>query len=122
LFERQFAARQTRHVQQIVDETDDMGQLTSDNLARCGLSCAAGLSDLQNMDGVLDRRQRVPQLVREHRQEFVLPPAFFEQLTLGHLPIVNVDVGPHTLQDATIVARDRHTAAQEPAVGAVAAP
>ena len=41
----------------------------------------AGVGEPQNFDGAEDRRQRVPELVREHRQEFVL-------LTIGRLELL----------------------------------
>ena len=70
-------------------------------------------------EGVTDGRERIAQLVRQHRQELVLAAIGLPQGLFGSPPVVHVD-------DGSVPARDRASrialgqrAGQLPAVGAV---
>ena len=58
-------------VEQVVDEPGELPDLPLDDVARPAAVLLVG-GHLQDGHGVVDRRQRVPQLVGEHRQELVL--------------------------------------------------
>src|SRR5262245_40875246 len=64
-----------RHVQKIVDEPREMLDLALDH-APSGYRGVVVLPDLiQHHRGPRDRRERIPQLMAQHGQEFVLDPA-----------------------------------------------
>ncbi len=66
------AARDARHVEQIVDQAHELLQLPPDHFARPRQALRIRALRLQHVDRVADRRERIAQLVREHRQELVL--------------------------------------------------
>jgi hypothetical protein len=60
------------HVQKVVYEPGELLHLTVDHAARPLKLGRARLRHLQDLNGVPDRRQRIAQLVRKHRDEFIL--------------------------------------------------
>ena len=77
-------ARDATHVQQVIDESGQVSHLTIDDAARPLQLGRARIRHLQDLNGVPDRRQRIAQLVREHRDEFVLATVGLAQ-RLGRL-------------------------------------
>ena len=77
--ELDLAARDARHVEQVVDESSEMPDLAFDHghLARLDLPQANQLHRRR------DRRQRITQFVTEHRQELVLDAVGFGQVALA---------------------------------------
>ena len=74
--ELDLAARDARDVEQVVDQPHQVLDLALDRSR--GLAAIAGSGRRAGMpsrcSGVADRRQRIAQLVRQHRQELVLAP------------------------------------------------
>ena len=66
----QFVTVHTREIQQIVDEAGQMRYLTLDRLSG---ALGGGRRPLQDLDGEANGRERIPQLVRQRRQEIRLP-------------------------------------------------
>ena len=66
-------------VQQLVDETHEPSCLRIDRLVQRG-GRRVGVGKAQQVNRVSDRRERVPQLVGQHRQELVLPLAVREKV------------------------------------------
>ena len=66
-----FVGRDTGHVQQVVDESHELPDLTLDHVSS---ACRdrASIVNFQGLQREPYRCQRVPELVREHREEFVL--------------------------------------------------
>ena len=71
--ELDLAAGDPRHVEQVVDEPHELLQLAGDQVARPHHLAGIVAADAHDVHGVADRRQRIAQLVREHREELVLP-------------------------------------------------
>ena len=69
-FELDLAARDARDVEQVVDEPGEVVDLALDDLATRGSSSPAHAHQLERGD---DRRERIAELVAEHREELVLP-------------------------------------------------
>ena len=63
-----------RYVEQIVDQASQVSDVTADDLDGPVGVVVAGTGDAEERDGVVDDSEGVSQLVREHRQEFVLSP------------------------------------------------
>ena len=64
--------RHARHVEQIVDEADEVVDLPFQHRADGAGIAAAVAGQAQHAQAVADRGQRIAQLVRQHRQELVL--------------------------------------------------
>ena len=86
------------------------------------------LERAQHAGGVGDRRERIAQLVREHRQELALAPLGQAQLlgALGErllelLPLVDVDAAADVADRGAVGADARHAVVEHPAVLAVVA-
>ena len=72
--ELDLAAADPRDVEQVVDQPRELPDLPLDDLAAPVLD-VLGLRVHQELDGVGDRGQRIAQLMGQHGQELVLPPA-----------------------------------------------
>jgi hypothetical protein len=72
LAELDFAARDARHVEQVVDQPDQVLRLSLDHRVGAPRRLAAGRRALGDRQAVRDRRHGVAQLVRENAEEFVL--------------------------------------------------
>ena len=104
----QLAERDPADVEQVVDQAHQVAELSlapwrgppANASPSVGASC-------HDRDRVADRRQRIAQLVRQHRQELVLAPRRLAQLIGVALALGDVDRG-----------RDQ----EAPAVGVGAAP
>ncbi len=70
-------------------------------------------------EGMTDGRERIAQLVRQHRQELVLAAVGLPQGFLGSPPVVDVDNGSEPTRDGAGRIALRERAGQLPAVGAV---
>ena len=98
------APRDPADVEQIVDEARHLADLPLQHLRGRPERFSVASDDVQGADGVADRRKRVAQLVRQHRQELVLPPirlrqvqrqplqAVFEPLSFGFRALALRDV------------------------------
>ena len=65
------AARDARHVEQVVDQPDHVLELPLDDAARPDDLRILRLALHEHVRGIAQRRQRIAQLVRQHRQELV---------------------------------------------------
>jgi hypothetical protein len=101
-----FAARDARNVEQVVDEAGQQPHLTVHHLARVLESRRVVRRELHHFQAVANRRQRVAQLVRQHRQEFILSAIGLAQLR--GLPIHFGDVVAHQVLSRTIAQRGSH--------------
>ena len=80
LLELDLPARDAGDVQQVVDEPGQVLHLAFDDLRR-PFMVLSSRGSLQDLSGIADRRQRISELVGEHRQELVLAPVgLFERL------------------------------------------
>ncbi len=70
--QRDDAAGDPRHVEQVVDQVDQVLDLTLDDVAGRRPLRFGQLLQAQQLHGGADRRQRIAQLVGQHRQELVL--------------------------------------------------
>ena len=71
---------------------------------------------LQQVRGGADRRQRIAQLVREHRQKVVLAAVVGQQLFLRPLLFVDVRAGAHPPHDLALLVAHGQRPSQHPAV------
>ena len=104
-----------------------MAQLALHHVAGTCRFVAAACGETHDLHRIADRRQRVAQLVRQHRQELALAPVGPRQLggalaqLVGHDALLgDVGVGTQPALYLTLGVLDRHGARQEPAVAAVA--
>src|SRR5262249_42390097 len=67
--EENLAARDPRGIEQIVDEPRQLIDLPFDHHERALGLLAARSRTVQNVEAVADGRERIPELVRKHRQE-----------------------------------------------------
>ena len=81
-----------RYVEQIVDQAHELLQLTADDVLCPRELRGIDIALLQHVHGVGDRRKRVAQLVREHRQKLVLAPVLLVELPVQQ-GIVERDCG-----------------------------
>ena len=72
--ELQFAARNSRDLQQVVDQPHEVGQLAFEHAARLLRHRRLALARFQQLDRVANGSQRVAEFVSQRRQKFVLPP------------------------------------------------
>ena len=72
LVELDLAAGDPRDVEEVVDEPDHLLDLPVDHVARPAEVDVVDAELLEELDGVADRREGIPQFVGEHRQELVL--------------------------------------------------
>ena len=84
LAELDLAPRDAGDVQQVVDQPGQVPDLPLDDLLG-PFELLLRLQLAEELDGVADRRQRVPQLVGEHRQELVLAAVGLQPLGLDEL-------------------------------------
>src|SRR5690606_30443914 len=77
--------RDSGYIEQIVDEPRKMIDLPLDDLANPDDTRVARRDLAEHLRGRCDRCERIAQLVRKHRQEFVLAPIGFLELFLGGL-------------------------------------
>ena len=69
--ELDLSPRDARDVEQIIDQADQLAELAADDFSGpCKLDWILR-AQVKDVNGVADRRQRVAQLMREHRQELV---------------------------------------------------
>src|SRR3546814_19142852 len=68
----QLAARHARNFEQIIDQPRQVADLALHHLTEACSLRLSGEPRPQDVQGVADRRERIAQLVREDRQEFVL--------------------------------------------------
>ena len=111
--------RDACHVEQVVHESDHLPDLALHHLDGLAERRRVGLCPAQDLQAVADRRERVPELMGEQRQEVCLPPVGFLQLLLGALLVVDVGIRADPLHDASGSIVNGDTPAQEPAVRAV---
>src|SRR5205807_1451661 len=66
------AARDARHIEQVVDQSREVRELPLDHVARPAQLWVGYRLHAHELYGTQNRRQRIAQLVREHREELVL--------------------------------------------------
>ena len=92
------ALRDAREVEQIVDELAELRDLPREQLADHSRRRVRRGVAHEQLARVLNRRERIAQLVAEHREELVLAPVFVAQRVarahaLGHVVAVHEDSG-----------------------------
>ena len=85
LLELELAARDARHVEQVVEQQRHALHLARDDFAAPLALAFIGGVGVEDAHRVADRRQRIAQLVRQRREEFVLAAVGLEQRALGVL-------------------------------------
>ena len=83
LLQHDLALADPRDVEELVHQPRELRHLAVDHVARHDEALLGGGDAAHELHGVLDRRERIPQLVREHRQELVLAAVRVLQLLLG---------------------------------------
>ena len=76
------AASDARDIEEIVDQSDEMVDLPGDDIAGPEHAFLLEIEHLEQLGGGADGCQRVAQLVGEHRQELVLAPVVFLDVTV----------------------------------------
>src|SRR5436190_8475982 len=82
LLQHDLALADARDVEELVHQPRELRHLAVDHVARHDQALLGGGDAPHELHGVLDRRERIPQLVREHRQELVLAAVRVLQLFL----------------------------------------
>ena len=77
-----------------------------DGAVRRGQLLVARPGAIEDLDGVEDGRQRIAQLVRQHRQKLVLAAIGLAQLPQRALALVLVDQGADPLADRAVEVAD----------------
>ena len=95
-----------------------MAHLALDHAGRFLYPLRVGRTQHQQLRRAADGREGIAQLVRKHRQEFVLAYAQAAQLVLGTLLVVDIGAGAHPARDAAKVVAHRQCPAQHPAIHA----
>ena len=85
LFKPDLAARDPRDVEEIVDQTGQVRNLALDHRFSTLHLLAIAANMLKDVQAVLDGRQRVAQLVGEHRQKLILARVRVAQFALAFL-------------------------------------
>ena len=80
----QLSLADPRGVEQVIDQVREAIELPVDDLQGLLLAHRIGRAVAQHRDPVLDRGERVSQLVREHREELVLAPARSRETRIDH--------------------------------------
>jgi hypothetical protein len=84
--ELDLATRYPRDLHQVVDEPDHVTELPFHHVVQPARGAGVRRLRAEDADRVADRREGVSELVREHREEFVLPPVRIAQRRLGGEP------------------------------------
>ena len=96
-------------------------ELTGDDVTRPGDRVVGRRQLSHDLDRHADRRQRVPELVPEHRQELVLATAGLLELLLGQLARCDVHAASDVAAERTIGPEIRNPVVEDPAVLAIVA-
>ena len=83
--QRNHPARDSRHVQKVVDQIHEVLDLALDDVAGANAMRLGELLESQELNSRANRRERIAQLVRKHRQEFVFAVIGFLQRLRGRL-------------------------------------
>ena len=119
--EDDLAAGDPGHVHEVVDQANELPRLPVDDLSRPGDLGVGGIGALQHLHRVGDRKERIAQFVRQHREELVLAAPLVRQRLLRALALLDVDGHAHiAVRPADLVAA-RHGGGAHPAVDAVVA-
>ena len=126
--ERDLALRRPRDVDQLLDQMPHARDLSVENFAQANQDGVAVLERAQHAGGVGDRRQRVAQLVREHREELALSALGQAQLpgspgkgVLEQLALVNIDQRADESDRFARAAPARYAVLEHPSVFTIAA-
>ncbi len=124
LAQRDLAAADPADVEQVVDQPRQLGQLPVDDAARPFVRGIAVRLDAHQVERIADRRQRIAQLVPEHREKFVhLALALLQRhdaFALGHVAghfgkAAQLAVGIEQRRDDDVGPERRPVLAQAPA-------
>ena len=126
--ERDLPLRGAGDVDQLLDQVAHPGDLALEDFAQANQDRVGALERSQHACRVGDRRQRVAQLVRQHRQELALASLGQAQLlgALGErllelLALMDVDAAADVADRGAVGADPRHAVVEHPAVLAVVA-
>ena len=121
--QRDLALGGAGHVDQLFDQAAEPADLALEDLAQADQDRVAALERAQHARGVGDRRQRVAQLVREHRQELALAPLgqaqrlhAFGQALLELLALVDLDDAADIAGEFATIIEARRAVVEHPAV------
>ena len=117
--QRDLTGRQPRHVEEVVDQPDQVLDLPLHGLAHLTRDLDVVVRQCLHGEGVADWRERISQFVRQHGQELVLAVIGLAQGLFGPPPVVHVDDGSVPPGDRAARIALRQRAGQLPAVGAV---
>ena len=111
--ELDLSSRDPRHVEQVIDQPRQVIDLAVDDI-HGPVELVLGVGERGHLDGPIDRGQRIPQLMRQHCQEFVLAAVgvgqFFEPLP--QLLLAGLDSPPRNVQGLHDQ-RDQHAAGRQ---------
>ena len=121
-----------RHVEQVFHHVREVARLPRDDAARAAGQFAVGIDATEHLDRGRDRRQRIAQLVTEHREELVLravrrlglePRVMLARdqrgtFELGALGLAHVDADADQLLRRAVDAIDEQHARRQPALAA----
>ena len=81
----ELAVRDSCHVEEVVHEPREVPHLAGEDLVRSRRGLRVRALMIEDVEAAPDGRERVPQLVRQHGKELVLPPVRVPQGLLGAL-------------------------------------
>src|SRR5262245_27143459 len=83
LAKRNLVPCDSRDVKQVINQPGYVRYLALDHVSELQELWLRRANPLDRSNGVRDRRERIPELVREHRQKLILAPIVLAQLLLG---------------------------------------
>ena len=108
LLELELAARDARHVEQVVEQQRHALHLARDDFAAPLALAVVGRVRIEDAHGVANGRERIAQLVRQRGEELVLAPVGLEQRALGVLEAADVEIDAGPALDAPGLVADGH--------------
>ncbi len=102
LAQRDQATRHARDVEQIVHQPRHVAHLAADDGAALVHPARIDVAEPEQLGRGADRRERIAQLVREHRQEFILAAVGLHQLFFNQLAVGDV---AEERRDAAVLGR-----------------
>ena len=101
-FQLDVTHRDARHVEQIVDDSRELRGLPPHYFRGAPRRLIVRHAARYDFGGRADRRQRIAQLVREHRQEFILAPVRFAKRGIRQRASRHVDTFHENARDLAV--------------------
>lgn len=106
----------TRNVKQMIDQSGHVPDLPADDVAGLPQLVATELALSEQVGRDAYWRQRIAQLMGQHRQKLIFSLASFLKVFSGKLLLVDIGAGTYPASDCSGLAAHRQRPAQRPAV------